>query len=530
MLKYLDCHEFTKALNMYRNSERDSLEQFFHEDTFSAFIQSAIRVGKIDVVERMLRAMKRHGLLPSLRFWQTSLKMLCSRKLYSSCVFAYQLFGRQIPVDKMVFSCLINAALESDTPERATSMLERYQEADLSRKDYVLIFRVYVALDDVDAAEALFRKRGPETTSLMLNLLISICVKKNLPHRALQVLEEAHSFESLPERIVDIVSYNTLMKGFAQARCRNQCFECFQRLLKHGLKPDEITVGTLLEACIAESDLGMSSDICDMLLCSGCCMDMSTSCQLIKSLVRAGCLSKAMDVYSQRQRDGSASDLAMYFVLIKAHVEQKNLEQALALLEDLKRQGLRPDDLIITHLLDGCRHENKHELGKMLFQELLSSGLKPSEFTLVTMLKLHGRCGAHQEAYDLVKSWEGLYGMKPSVIHFTCLMSGCLRTKSYDQAWAAYELMLIHGVQPDDTTIATLLPGMVMSHQWEQVLLLARRALMGSSPVGFSETLNSALSTMLTASTCEWRIIEQLQGLMKAAGVPITARNQKRLA
>lgn len=42
-------------------------------------------------------------------------------------------------------------------------------------------------------------------------------------------------------------------------------------------------------------------------------------------------------------------------------------------------------------------------------------------------------------------------------------MSGCFRTKKYDKAWASFELMQQKGIEPDDTTIATMLPGMVAS-------------------------------------------------------------------
>jgi pentatricopeptide repeat protein len=156
MLKLLEQREFTRALNMYRACERDGRDRHFtNEELFSAFIQSAIRVGKIDVLERMLRAMRRNGILPSLKFWQTTLKMLSSRKHFNACISTHVLFARQIPADKVVYSCLINAALECNSPELAAQMLDKYGEAEIDAKDYVLHFRTYVALGDVDTAEAL---------------------------------------------------------------------------------------------------------------------------------------------------------------------------------------------------------------------------------------------------------------------------------------------------------------------------------------------------------------------------------------
>jgi pentatricopeptide repeat protein len=526
MLKLLEQREFTRALNMYRACERDGRDRHFtNEELFSAFIQSAIRVGKIDVLERMLRAMRRNGILPSLKFWQTTLKMLSSRKHFNACISTHVLFARQIPADKVVYSCLINAALECNSPELAAQMLDKYGEADIDAKDYVLHFRTYVALGDVDTAEVVFKKLGTEVTTLMLNLLLLTCVNVKQSDRALVLLHEAHQLEA-GETIVDAVSYNTVIKGFAQSGKPTRCFECLHEMRAKGLEPDDITFGTLLDVCIAGSNIGGAYEVVDLLAGSDRKMDTVMCTLFIKGLVRASCLPKAIELYEQmRQREGASPDIVTYSVLIKACIDGHDLERALCLLEDLRSAGRTPDDIILTHLLEGCRHAGNHVLGKKLFAEMVDSGIKPSEYTLITMVKLHGRCGAHEEAHDLVANWEARYGAKPSVIHFTCLMSGCLRTKSYDRAWVAYELMCQNGVRPDETTVATLLPGMVVAQQWDKCLLLVRQSLKSPNPINIAtETLNSALIQMQAAGGLG-RYAEQMQELMKGANIPITARS-----
>lgn len=528
MLRHLEQREFTRALNMYRALERDGRDQF-GEELFSAFIQSAIRVGKIDVVERMLRAMKRNKVDPTVEFWQTTLRMLSSRKNYGASLSVYTLFGKSLPADKILFSCLINAALEVGTPDRAISMLERYEECDLQAKDHILFFRTYVAIGDVDSAEAVFKKLGDQTSALMLNLLLLTCVNQGQTTRAADFVKQAHALQA-ESPIVDIVSYNTIMKGFVQAGTPKLCFACLREMLEHKLEPDDITFGTLLDACIADNDMNAAQEIVGLLTGRARPMDTVMCTLFIKGLVRAGCVPQALELYEEmKNREGQRPDVITYSVLIKALVDQHDLERALRLLQDLMSNGHKPDDIILTHLLEGCRHASNHALGKKLFEDMVQGGVKPSEFTLVTMLKLHGRCGAHKEAYDLVASWEQLHGSKPSVIHYTCIISGCLRTKNYDQAWAAYELMCEKGVIADETAVSTVLPGLVAAQQWDRALRVARSALKGSHPLTIPpETLNNALSQMLNAGQ-PGRYAEQLHTLMKEAGVPVTPRNAKRL-
>mmetsp|Transcript_156430 Transcript_156430/g.284594 ORF Transcript_156430/g.284594 Transcript_156430/m.284594 type:complete len:647 (+) Transcript_156430:139-2079(+) len=531
MLRHLEQREFTRALNMYRALERDGRDTNFSEDFFSAFIQSAIRVGKIDVVERMLRAMKRTKVPATLEFWQTTLKMLSSRKHFSACVSLYSFFEKELPTDKTIFSCLINAALEVGAPDRALGMLERYGNADLDAKDHVLFFRTYVALNNVDAAEAIYRKLGKQVSTLMLNLLLLTCVNSKQAEKAATLLLESHELEkNVQEKIVDPVSYNTVIKGFAQSGMLNRCFDCLHEMLKRGLEPDDITFGTLLDMCIVDNNIGAANEVVNLLVGSDRPMDTVMCTLFIKGLVRANCLPKAMELYEEmKRREGARPDLVTYSVLIKALVDQHDLEKALHLMDDMTQVGHRPDDIILTHLLEGCRHVGNHALGKKLFADMLASGVKPSEFTLVTMLKLHGRCGAHKEAYDLVANWEKQHGVKPSVIHYTCLMSGCLRTKNYNQAWSAYGLMCLNNVPVDETAISTLLPGMVATQQWDRTLTLVRHALFAKPPVTIpTEMLNNALTQMLQAKS-PGRFAEQLQTLMQEAGIPIVTRNAKRL-
>merc|ERR1719491_67395 len=381
-------------------------------------------------------------------------------------------------------------------------------------------------------------------SSLMLNLLLLTCVNTKQPDRALECLREARAFESGRaskagasgadlERIVDVVSYNTVIKGFAQAGMLSRCFDCLHELREHNLEPDDVTFGTLLDMCIADNDMSAAKRVVDLLVRGDRPVDAVMCTLFIKALVRAQRLPKAMELYEEMKKrtcEGAKPDIVTYSVLIKAFVDTHDLERALLVVEDMAAAGHSPDDIILTHLLEGCRYVGNHALGKRLFTDMMNAGVKPSDFTLISMVKLHGRCGAHEEAYQLVKDWERQHATKPSVIHCTCLMSGCLRTKSYDHAWAAYQLMLEMKVDPDETTMATLIPGMLAASQWDRVLALVTKALKGTTTITIAATtLNSALCQMRAAPGCGLQAMK-LQSMMQEANVRISPRNQRRPA
>jgi len=260
-------------------------------------------------------------------------------------------------------------------------------------------------------------------------------------------------------------------------------------------------------------------------------MDVGTCNLFIKILLRVEKLGKAMEIYQAiKISKGSRPSIVTYSMLIKALVDARDLERALLVVEDMSSAGVQPDEIVFSHLLDGCRLVGNHSLGERLFGDMLAAGVQPTEYTLTMMVKLHGRCSAHEKAYKLVESWEGRFGMKPSVIHYTCVMSGCLRGKAYGLAWAAYLLMEKNGVTPDEMLMSTLIPAMVQSHAYDRVLHLARRAL--QSPRGIrvpTATLNAALAQMQLDVGAEEQA-KELKQLMQAAGVTVrspTARQTR---
>jgi len=532
MLQHLEQHEFTRALNFYRTLCRDESrgsEHHFSEHFYVTFIESAARVGKTDVVERLLRAVRNSSLSPSHDFWRRVLKMLSSRKLFSTCLFVDVLFQGQLPVEKVVWSCLVNAALEVGKPERAASMLKQYQKADIIVKDHVLFFRTYLALKDVDAAEAMFNKLGAHTSSLMLNHLLLTCVNTGQPQRGLRLLHQAHGLEdeagAAAGTLVDTISYNTVIKGLVQSGALSECFKCLREMIARSLKPDDVTFATILDVCIEESNFAAIGEIVNLSMEGEYQVGTVMYTLFIKGLVKANCLPKALELCEEMKRKaGTRPDVITYSVLIKALVDQHELDKALELVEDMKTAGHAPDDIILTHLLEGCRYAGNYQLGKKLFTDMLAQGVKPSEFSLVTMLKLLGRVGAHQEAHDLVAGWEAAHGHKPSVIHYTCLMSGCLRRKHYSLAWAAFELMKTSGVKPDGTAFSTLLPGMVAAQSWDRVVTLAKEALASPSKHSIPpETLSSALAHM-HATDGHSKQAAELGELLQKAGMSLAPR------
>eukprot|EP00929_Paragymnodinium_shiwhaense_P000527 TRINITY_DN100767_c0_g1_i1.p1 TRINITY_DN100767_c0_g1~~TRINITY_DN100767_c0_g1_i1.p1 ORF type:complete len:651 (+),score=164.41 TRINITY_DN100767_c0_g1_i1:67-2019(+) len=542
--------EFMRALNLFRSLERwepkenkdeQCPRRCFSEEIFHALLQASIRVGHLDVVERLLLSMhERCKTTPSADFWQGTLKMLSARKHYELCLEIYATFADDLPRSTVVFSCLINAALELSRPAQAAKMIPAYLEAPLEPADSVVIFRTFQATGDLDSAIDTFRRLGKRTASMAFNIMLLTCVNGGKAEQALQLLEEGlqldsevqqgHRAQTSPAgRMVSVVSYNTVIRGFAQKGLRNECCECVAHMVRHGVEPDDITFGSLLAACLADEAVETAKKIIHSLTSNGRQLDGSTCAVFVKGLVRAKSVDKAFTFYQEVQQNQAVLqlDIITYSILIKALVDQFEVEKALSLVADMKRAGHKVDDIILTHLLEGFRHLGKVESGVELFEETVKAGVVPSEYTLMALMKLLSHCGEHEQALQILGCWAKKYSKKkPSVLAFTCVLASCIRSRKPELGWQTYELMTEQGVAPDAMAVSTLLRGLVAAQLWPKVLQLCRNALLGSPSVEVTaQTLNNALAQMRASG--DDAAASELEAIMEKAKVDVKTRRGK---
>ena len=72
------------------------------------------------------------------------------------------------------------------------------------------------------------------------------------------------------------------------------------------------------------------------------------------------------------------------------------------------------------------------------------------------MVKLDGMCGRCDDAVSLAGKMEEQFGLQPSVVIFTCIMSGLIQTKRFDHAFNVFDQTKKTEIQPDEMNYQTL--------------------------------------------------------------------------
>merc|ERR1719359_1035902 len=95
------------------------------------------------------------------------------------------------------------------------------------------------------------RQKKVPIDSLALNIILSTGVAAGELEAARQLLDEAQ--RSLSPPAADVVSYNTVLKGYAQNGDHAQALGMLDAMTVHGLTPNAITFNTTIDAAVRGS-------------------------------------------------------------------------------------------------------------------------------------------------------------------------------------------------------------------------------------------------------------------------------------
>jgi len=532
--------QYTCALRLYRELVRQGKDCYIREEAFYfSLVQTSIRVGHTDIAREVLQRAKKHKVDLSVQFFQSVFKLLASKQHFQDCLDIQQIFGNDLPGERTICSCIVLSGAEVSRPEIGIQAVEQLRSSgqEITGKDYQHIFRAFAKTGNHASSLQLFQmliNTGVPFEAVITNIVLATCVASHNADIAHALLTKAtESNGAVP---LDVVSYNTVIKGYARQHKLQECFDLIASMHGRGIVSDGVTYSTILDACIAQNCFDKANEVIDSFIASGCEMNTVLYTTFMKGFVRMEMLDKAMALYRQMRQgcvNGSMAsgadgkecpkpDVILYSVLIKAHCDQRLLESALQLAKDMIQDGLEPDDMIINRLLDGCRHIRDGDTADRIFEEFIESGkIKPTLPTLATMVKTYGKCNRVDEAAHLVKTAYERFGLNPHVVLYTCLMSACNWNRRLDVACEAFDAMIKVRIEPDALTYSTLFKGCALERDFKRAVHIARvAASIKSQPYVFpAADIQSFISQMSATATGQGSIhLEALRAILRNHG------------
>eukprot|EP01018_Ginkgo_biloba_P039040 Gb_26816 [translate_table: standard] len=376
----------------------------------------------------------------------------------------YQMQREGMQPDKYIFPCVLMACTQSASLEQGKEIHD-----DIIRSGY-------------------------EADLLIGNSLIDMYGKCG------DVENARHVFDKMSKK--DVVSWTTIIAGYVQKGYSDEAFKLFRQMQSEGIKPNSVTITSILPTCANLAALRQGKEIHDCIVRSGfeanvfvgsALVDMYAKCGAIKearhvfdklserdvvswnamiaTYAQNGYHAEALEVFRQMQLEGIKPNVISWNAMIGGYAQNGHGDEALKLFCQMQEAGAKPNPITIASVLPACAHLAALQKGKEIHDFVIRNRFESDVVVASALVAMYAKCGSIEDARQVFEkvhqrdtiAWNtmivayAMHGlgedalalfhqmqhacMKPNHITFNGVLSACSHAGLVDEGWQFFHSM-----------------------------------------------------------------------------------------
>lgn len=405
---YSDLHNNFKDMRILEVARRSNHSA---DEFYTTVVQCAIRVGKYHLVEGLIDDMVQQGVARPLAFYESAMKQLAGQKHYHMALNMYdRLVADGLQPSAVTCSCLISFAAEVGELQRAIGFFEKLSSLTKpSIRAYMTVLRVHAKRQDWPASLATFRdmqKRGVSVDSLVLNVILATGVASDQIEAVEQLLIEADGFTP---PISDVVSYNTLIKGYAQRNDSSKAMQVIKRMRGRGLMTNAITFNTAMDAAVRSVRSGEAWELLQEMRTCGFRPDKFTCSILVKGLNKDPASDHLRNCLELLSEVDATCDVTLrstlYHAVLEAAAQASDTNMLMQTFTQMRHHQVVLTASAYRLLVQAFGQEGDIDRCSQIWQQMLCEDIRPQATIFVALLESHLRQGKVDGA---LKAFESL--------------------------------------------------------------------------------------------------------------------------
>ncbi|KAL3536304.1 hypothetical protein ACH5RR_004765 [Cinchona calisaya] len=247
----------------------------------------------------------------------------------------------------------------------------------------------------------------------------------------------------------DIVSWNAIIAGFAYGGDSNKAMSIFSQMRNLALKPDDVTIRSLLCSFTSPLSLFQGKHIHSYIIKSGLDLDVPVCNTLLSMYANCSCVPEAYKIFNEIQRN---ADLVSWNAILSACMQHDQAGKVFSLLNLMLLSPNKPDQVTIVNVLVSCGKVTSLEMGDQIHCYTLKTALKQDLAVTNGLVDMYVKCGSLKKAQTLFDCME-----KPDVISWSSLIVGYAQFGYGEQALKLFTRMRNSGVKPNQVTFVGVL-------------------------------------------------------------------------
>ncbi|XP_052199200.1 putative pentatricopeptide repeat-containing protein At1g68930 [Diospyros lotus] len=230
---------------------------------------------------------------------------------------------------------------------------------------------------------------------------------------------EIHLARWLFDRMVDknAVSWNLIISGYLKNGQPEKCIDLFREMQLSGLKPDEVTVSSVLGA-----------------------------------FFQGGYIYEARKIFSELEE----KDEVCWTTMIVGYAQSGQEEEALLLFRQMLLENVKPDSFTISTIVSSCARLASLYHGQVVHGKAVHMGVDCNLLVSSALINMYSKSG------EIKNAW-AVFSLMPirNVVSWNSIILGYAQNGKDLEALALYEEMILENFKPDDITFTGVLSACV---------------------------------------------------------------------
>ncbi|PKU69416.1 Pentatricopeptide repeat-containing protein [Dendrobium catenatum] len=279
-----------------------------------------------------------------------------------------------------------------------------------------------------------------ESSTSVMNSLMDMYFRYEMKDRAMLVFNRIHE--------KDIVSWNTVVCGFAQAEDEKEVVAYFSSMLYCGLKPNQVTLSSIFRLCGMRENIHFGLQFCCFAYHLGLFNHALVTNALISMFSKCGLMDKAFFLFSSHGNESTIT----YNEMIAGCNMNGYFTEALFMFHSLIKCGFRSDEFTYTSVLSACHGTQQHKIGEQIHAKIIKSGFNSFRHICASLISTYERLGSLGNSYKVFQGVEDL-----DLACWGVMISAFARQRFNYEAFSLLNSLRKVGENPDEFIFGSIL-------------------------------------------------------------------------
>lgn len=380
-LKYdLDLKKLDKAFGIlnYLKANRNLGTQ--DEIIFNSLIDVCFKLGQIDKAEQVFREMRLLNVEPGKITYALMIKGFGAAHNVDKAIAFYQelklsaIERPNLAPNEIIYGCVLNACVINRNIRVLNDIYTELRNDPSVKMNiilYTILIKAFGKSKNLTKATELydeFVKTTPlkEQSIAVYNAMLDSTVEGEDITKMKQIYEQIREnaieeADNAPQP--DLITYSTVIKGYARAKDMDNVFKLYDYLNRRtDFTLDEVVYNSILDGCAKTNSLDRARKVyADMKQLKIKCSNVTYSI-MVKLYTNCGLFDQAFEVLLEMKREGVNPGLIVYTCLMQAAVKCGDFERSVNLFEMMKRDGVIPDQVVYNLIVNNCMYNYQWDL------------------------------------------------------------------------------------------------------------------------------------------------------------------------